>query len=204
MDYGVIRNNKNSLRNFEIKRYDKLAFTKIIYKSTFKNIKKIAFFSIFDGLKKEIIKISPGYYTFPQIKDYIISNLTNLEFKKVVLRNLYNIDGFVFIKISADYEIHLCDTLKDCFGFEENLHKTDIVSPNLFKQTPTFFKIYCDQIDSKRGNYDGIFLPIKNSGLNFYNARYLDWNDLFKKNIDYFTFSWPDFIEIILAELAFF
>ena len=204
MKCAVIINNKNALRNFEANAYDKLAFTKIIYKSTFKNINVPAFFSIFDGLTKEIIKIPAAYYTFTQIKDYIISSLNSLEFKKLVLSNLHNIDGFVFIKINPNYEIHLCDTLKDCFGFEENLHKEDVVSQKPFKQTPAYFKIYCDQIDSKMKDYDGILLPVKNTELIFYKARYLDWNDLLKKKIEYFTFSWPEFIEIQLAELVFF
>ena len=204
MKYGVIINNKNTLRNFEINAYDKLAFTKIIYKSTFKNINLTAFFSIFNGLTKEIIQIPAAYYTFSQIKDYIISNLSSLELKKNVLSNLHTIDGLVFIKINPNYEIHLCDTLKDCFGFEENLHKKDAISQKPFKKTPAYFKIYCDQIDSKKKDYDGILLPVKNTGLNFYNARYLDWNDLLKNKIEYFTFSWPRFIEILLAELVFF
>ena len=204
MKYGVITKNENTLRNFRINVYDKFAFTKIIYKSTFKNINITAFFSIFNGLTREIIKIPPSYYTFTQIKDFVISNLSSLEFKKLVLRNLHNIDGFVFMKIRANYEVHLCDTLKDCFGFEENLHKIDAVSQKQFKEIPSYFKIHCDQIDSKKEVHGGILLPIKSRGINFYNPSYLDWNDLFKKKFEYFTFSWPKFIEVILIEVIFY
>ena len=119
------------------------------------------------------------------------------------MRNFQNIDGFVYIKIDENYKVHLCDTLKACFGFEENLHKIDVVSKKKFKQTPSHFKIYCDQIDSKWKGYDGVLLPIKKTGLNFYSPRYLDWNILFKKKFEFFNFYWPKFIEVILVELVF-
>ena len=186
MKYGVMSNNKNILRNFKVNVYDKFAFTKIIYKPTFKNITTTAFFSISDSFTQEIVKIPPSYYTFTQIKDFIVANLSSLDFKKFVLSNLHNIDGFVFMKINANYEVHLCDVLKDCFGFKENLHKIDTVSQKQFKQMPSFFKIHCEQIDSKKESYDGILLPIKNIGLNFYTPRYLDWADLQKKKIRVF------------------
>ena len=204
MKYAVINNNTHILRNFDINKiYDRFAFTKIIYKSKFKNIEKISFFSITNKADKEIVQIPPSYYTFDSLKSFIISHLKNREFKKFILSNLQNINNFTFIKNEDNYEIHLSDNLRDCLGFQKNTHKYNSTSQAHFKQIPSYFKMHCDQIDSNFKGSEGVLLSIKNDGLNFYTPSYLDWNKLFTKKIDFYRFYWPDHIEILLAEMVF-